>query len=219
MRNIFKSIKLDHAILKSYYKTMILYYVIGTVVGTISQNPAIAIAIVTIITAPFSGTYFSVYEKNNLNKLYGILPLNRSEVVIGRYLFALMIGVMNAVISIILAYILSYFVGSGISRLDFILYSSISFVFFCIFIGILFPLYNKFAFSKIYLYANLPIYILGVLGVFIVKRTNILKNIGQTLQYFNTHQNMIWITCIGIGLILLLLSCTLSIMIYRKTEL
>ncbi|HZK70196.1 MAG TPA: ABC-2 transporter permease [Clostridia bacterium] len=219
MSNVLKSIRLDNYILKAYYKTFIVVYVIAILIGIISQIPALTVVVVMVITAPFIGTYFSVYEKNNLNKLYGILPIGKYEVVIGRYLYALFLGIINGIVSGILAYIISIFINKGMDHLTFITCLSASFLYFCLFIAVEFPVYFKYAFSKVYIFTSLPFYLVFVVGAFIFKKTDILQYLSQIIQYFTSHQNMIWVTGIGLGLILLIISCPLSYFIYKKNEL
>ena len=218
MTNVLKSIHLDHSILKTHYKALIVLYAIAAVIGIIAQTPAITVAIVIIITAPFLGTYFSVYEKNNLDKLYGVLPLKKSEVVAGRYVYALLLGLVNGIIAGILAYVISLFTGNGMSFPDYLTYLALSFLGFCLFIGIVFPLYFKFPFSKIYIFANLPIYIFGVICTYIIKKTNILKYLVLIIQYFTSHQYMIWILGFGLGLFLLFISCLTSYAISNENQ-
>ncbi len=218
MNNILKSIKLDNFILKSHYKALLLLYVIAAMVGIFAIQ-ALTIAVVVIVTAPFIGTYFSLYEKNNLSKLYGILPLGKFEVVMGKYLFALVFGIVNGIASIILTYIISLFTNKGIDQLTLITFISASFFYFCLFISVLFPIYFKFAFSKVYIFANLPFYLVFVISAYLFKKTDILKQLKPIIQYFISHQNMIWVTGIGLGLILLIISCPLAYLIYKKSEL
>jgi hypothetical protein len=99
MRNILKSIRLDHQILKSYYSSFLGVYAAATLFGIISKIPGLTVAIVMAISAPFMGLYFSTYDKNNLGKLYGVLPLGKNEVISGRDLYALAFGVANGVLS------------------------------------------------------------------------------------------------------------------------
>ena len=219
MSNVLKSIRLDNYILKAYYKTFIVVYVIAILIGIISQIPALTVVVVMVITAPFIGTYFSVYEKNNLGKLYGILPLGKFEVVIGRYLYALFLSIINGIVSGILAYIISIFINKGMDHLTFITCLSASFLYFCLFIAVEFPVYFKYAFPKVYIFTSLPFYLVFVVGAFIFKKTDILQHLSQIIQYFTSHQNMIWVTGIGLGLILLIISCPLSCLIYKKNEL
>ena len=219
MSNVLKSIRLDNYILKTYYKAFIAVDAIAIIIGIITKIPALTVAIVLVITAPFIGTYFSVYEKNNLSKLYGILPLRKSEVVIGRYLYALFLVIINGIVSVIFAYIISLFANKGMDHITIVTILSASFFYFCLFIAVQFPIYFKYSFSKVYIFSNLPFYLVFVIGAYIFNKTNILKHLSQIIQYFTSNQNMIWVTGIGLGLILLIISCPLSYLIYKKNEL
>lgn len=95
-------------------------------------------------------------------------------------------------------------------------FSSASFLYFCLFIAVLFPIYFKYPFSKVYILANLLIYLITPIGLYVFKKTDLLKNLNQIIQYFTSNQYMIWITGIGVGLILLVISCSLSYLIYKK---
>ena len=48
-----------------------------------------------------TGYTFSVTEKNSMERLYGILPVKKSEMVMGRYLFVIVLGVIALVVSLI----------------------------------------------------------------------------------------------------------------------
>lgn len=219
MSNILKSMKLDAYILKLYYKSFIALYVLASVIGALTKIQVLTIVFIMIVTAPFIGLYFSVYEKNGLSRLYGVLPLGKAEVVMGRYLYALFLGITNGIVSVVLVYIISHFKGGQIDHLTLITAISVSFLYFCFFIAVLFPIYFKFPFSKVYIFANLPIYLIGVSGIFVIKKTDFLKNLGNAIQYFSSNQNMIWVTGFGAGLILLAISCYLSYLTYKKNEL
>src|SRR5665647_751572 len=122
MSNILKSIKLDHDIMKSRYSMFVIAYILGTFLAVISKTPIYGALVVMIISAPLTGQYFSIYEKNNLDKLYGVLPLRKSEVVIGRYIYALCIIVINGIIAAILAYIISFFTNKVMSGMESLTY-------------------------------------------------------------------------------------------------
>lgn len=220
MANIFKSIKLDHAVLKAYYKIFMGVYVLATIIAIVFKAPVVTIPVVIVVAAPFISVYFLVYERNNLSKLYGILPLRRSEVVIGRYTYALLFGILNEVFSGILAYVLSLILNAGISYLEFIIFFSAGFLYVCLYISIQLPLYFRFPFSKVYIFSNLPVYLVAVFLVYLFKRTDFLHQLNQAIQYYSSNQTMIWaITGLGLGLILVLVSCPLSFLIHQKSEL
>ena len=220
MANILKSVKLDHAVLKAYYKIFMGVYVLATIIAIVFKAPAVTIPVVIVVAAPFISVYFLVYERNNLSKLYGILPLRRSEVVIGRYTYALLFGILNEVFSGILAYILSLILNAGISYLEFLIFFSAGFLYVCLYISIQLPLYFRFPFSKVYLFSNLPVYLVAVFLVYLLKRTDFLHQLNQAIQYFSSNQAMIWvITGLGLGLILVIISGSFSWLIYQKNEL
>ena len=220
MANILKSVKLDHAVLKAYYMIFMGVYVLATIIAIVFKIPAITIPVVMVVAAPFISVYFFAYERNNLSKLYGILPLRRSEVVIGRYTYALLFGILNEVFSGILAYLLSRILNVGISSLEFLTFFSAGFLYVCLYISIQLPLYFRFQFSKVYIFSNLPVYLVAVFLVYLLKRTGFLHHLSQVIQYFPSSQEIIWaITGLGLGLILVMISCRLSFLIHQKSEL
>jgi hypothetical protein len=220
MANIFKSSRLDHAVLKVYYKIFMMVYVLAAFIAIVFKAPVVTIPVVTVVAAPFISVYFFVYERNNLGKLYGILPLRRSEVVIGRYTYALLFGMLNEILSGFLATILSQILHVGISYQEFLIFFSAGFLYICLYISIQLPLYFRFHYSKVYIFSNLPIYLVAVTLVYLFKRTIFLHQLSQTIQYFFSHQTMTWvITGIGLGLLLLLISCPLASLIRQRSEL
>jgi hypothetical protein len=220
MANILKSVKLDHAVLKAYYKIFMGVYVLAAIIAIVFKAPAVTIPVVMVVAAPFISVYFFVYERNNLSKLYGILPLKRSEVVIGRYTYALLFGILNEVFSGILATILSLILNAGISYPEFLIFFSAGFLYVCLYISIQLPLYFRFPFSKVYMFSNFPVYLVAVFLVYLFKRTDFLPKLSQVVQYFSSNQNMIWvITGLGLGLILVMISGSFSRRIYQKNDL
>ncbi len=220
MHPILKSIRLDHDILKVYYRSFILAaYGIAILIPTLTKIPGLAIVIVMVISAPFVGLNFLLYEKNNLSKLYGILPLGKNEVVIGRYLYALAFGIANSVAATLLAAVLSWAVNARMSPSDFLTWIFASFAYFCVYVAVQFPIYFGFTFSKVYLWTNLPIYLLVLVYDYLVRKEGLLLQLQPVIQYFTAHPNLIWATGIGLELLLLVISIPLSCLIHRRSEL
>ncbi len=217
MKSILRSIRLDHDILKVYYPaSLVAAYGLAILIATLSKKPGLAIVVVMTIAAPVVGLYFMLYDKNNLSKLYGILPLGKNEVVIGRYLYALAFGLANSLASSLLAFIISLAVNSRMSRLEFLIFACASLAYFCLYIAIQFPIYFKFSFSKVYALSNVPFY-LAALAAYYLFTKDIRQQ--QLFQYFTADPNRIWAACLVLGLLLLLISCPLSMLIHRKSEL
>lgn len=209
MNNILNSIKLDHDIMKSRYQMFMIAYILGIFLAVISKTPFFGALVVMVISAPLTGQYFSIYEKNDLKKLYGVLPLRKSEIVIGRYIYALCIVVLNGIIATILAYIISFLTNKGISNTESLTYLSAAFFYVCLMIAVIFPLYFKFSFSKVYVFSNLPFYLIFIITFAFTRKTDVLKQAGPAVQNLTSN---LTIAAIGLclGLILLTLSCLLS---------
>lgn len=209
MSNILKSIKLDHDIMKSRYPMFIIAYILGIFLAVLSETPIFGVLIVMVISAPLIGQYFSIYEKNNLEKLYGILPLRKFEVVIGGYIYALCIVVINGIIATILAYIISVLTNKGMSSTESLTYLSAGFFYVCLMIAVVFPLYFKFSFSKVYIFSNLPFYLMFIITFAFTRKTNVLQQTDSVTQYLTSNLTIAAIG-LGLGLILLTISCLLS---------
>ncbi len=219
MHPILKSMRLDHDIQKGYYRTFLaVAYGLAILIAGLAQKPGWAIVTVMTIAAPFVGSSFYLYEKNNLSKLYGILPLGKNEVVIGRYLYALAFGVANGIATSLLAYLIAWIVHARMSPLEFLTFAFAPFAYFCLYVAVLFPIYFEFPYSKVYIITNLPFPAVVALA-YLLRKDNLLQQLQQVIQYFTANQNMIWVTGFGLGLLLLLVSCPLSIWIHQKSEL
>ena len=219
MTDILKSIRLDHLILRSRYGSFAIIFLVGVVVAVVAKTPELAIAFPLVLSAPFICTYFSVYEKNGLSRLYGILPLGKKETVIGIYCLALLIVVVDAIIAAAFTYILSVVLHMPMTQVEFAAYVSVSFFYFCLVIAVLFPLYFRFSFSRIYVVSNLPFYLVFVASFLIVKKTDWLANLAQVFQYYVSHAYLIWVTGFGAGLALLLISFPLAYQIHKRADL
>lgn len=209
MNNILKSVKLDNEIVKSRY-IMFIIDIIGIFFAVITKVPIFGALIIMVISTPIAGQYFFVYEKNNLEKLYGVLPLSKSEVVIGRYIYALCIVVINGIIAATVAYIVSLLTNRVMSGSEFLTYLSVGFLYACLMVAVIFPLYFKFSFSKVYIFSNLPFYLIFVIIFVLTRKTNVLKQTGLTAQYLTSNLILIAAIGFGLGLTLLALSCLLS---------
>jgi hypothetical protein len=220
MNSIVKSMRLDHDILKVYYRTFLLAaYGLAILVSVLTQKTGFAMVIVMAISGPFVGLIFWLYEKNNLSKLYGILPLGKNEVVLGRYLFALAFGIANGITASILAYGISWIINSRMSQLEFLTIAGASFAYFCLYIAVEFPIYFEFTLTRVYIFSNVPLYLAIVAAAYLFRRDNLLQQLQQVIQYFTANPNRVWIASLGLGLLLLVISCPLSFWIHQKSEL
>ncbi len=217
MNNLNASIKLNFYILKSLFTlTLLATLVVSVIAAVISYYPSLVIGII-LMTSAFSMTsIFSVSEKNNLDSLYGALPVRRREIVIGRFLLALLIGVVNAVLGIMLTLAISFIFNIEVSSLEIIGWVCGSFFLFCLIVSIQFPIYFRYDFSKVSAIANTPIIILFVGCSALIKTRPELYS--QTIDFFIDNQHMIWIIWIGGALLLVGLSSLVSSLLFERRD-
>ena len=101
MNNILKSTKLDFSLVKPYIKVIGFTMLLPIAFAAINRSILTGVSFAMCFIAMTTGYTFSVTEKNSMERLYGILPIKKSEMVTGRYLFVLALGAMALVVSLI----------------------------------------------------------------------------------------------------------------------
>jgi len=219
MNNIYQVTKLDYYLINSYYGRLLIIYAVGILSAVSTPSSLAIISMGFVISVFFGGLPFSVSEKNNLDKLYGILPLKKFEVVAGRYFYALTFGIINGIILGCLAYFVPLFLNKGMmNQLTLIAFLSVYFLYFCLSVSISYPIYYKFGFTKAYVFTVLPFFAIVIGCALIASKTSVLNNLAQVIQFFILHSYMILIIGIGLGLLLLITSFFFSYGIFIRSE-
>ena len=103
MNNILKSARLDFFLVLPYSKRIILADIIMPVFYTFTTESILSAVSFTMCMAAILSCYtFSVSEKNGMEKLYGVLPVTKKELVLGRYVFTCLMGLFSLIMAIIL---------------------------------------------------------------------------------------------------------------------
>lgn len=101
MSNILKAAKLDFSLVKPYVKVISFTMLFPIAFAAVNRSILTGVSFAMCFIAMTTGYTFSITEKNSMDRLYGILPVKKSEMVIGRYLFVLALGTLALVISLI----------------------------------------------------------------------------------------------------------------------
>jgi len=218
MNSIFQVLKLDYFTVKTAYSKIIVVYFISILLGLLTL-PIMPIIIIMFFSVSFSGLTFSITEKNNCEKLYGILPINRKEIVTGRYLFGFLLGTVNLVISVISAYIIAIFIKQQIDTFALSLTITFAFCYYGFAVSISYPIYYKISFSKSYIFITLPLYLLILLMAFLSEKTNFIETIGRILQYFTKHYILFLFYGFILSISMLIISAVISYGIFKNSEL
>ena len=79
MSNILKSTKLDIALVKPYFKTICFTLLLPIVFAAINRSLLTGVSFAMCFIAMTTGYTFSITEKNSMDRLFGILPVRKSE--------------------------------------------------------------------------------------------------------------------------------------------
>lgn len=147
MSNILKSTKLDIALVKPYFKTICFTLLLPIVFAAINRSLLTGVSFAMCFIAMTTGYTFSITEKNSMDRLFGILPVRKSELVIGRYVFVLAMGLLSLIISLIAQPLVLKVLGETVGVFD-IVTAAIAGVF-------LFALYTVFQIPGYYKYGSI----------------------------------------------------------------
>ncbi len=100
MTNILKIVKLDFALIKPYIKIILIAMLSPLIIMYSMKDMISGILFLMCFMAMTSGYTFSVAEKNDLGRLYGLLPISRNNIVTGKYLFIIIQGIVLNVLGV-----------------------------------------------------------------------------------------------------------------------
>lgn len=109
---------MDFALIKPYIKVICFTMLLPAAFAAINRSLLTGVAFAMCFIAMTTGYTFSITEKNGMERLYGILPVKKSEMVIGRYLFILALGAIALAVSIIIQPIVLRLMGERVETQD-----------------------------------------------------------------------------------------------------
>ena len=200
MSNILKSTKLDIALVKPYFKTICFTLLLPIVFTAINRSLLTGVSFAMCFIAMTTGYTFSIAEKNNMERLFGILPVRKSELVIGRYVFVLAMGLISLIISLIAQPLVLKVLGETVGVFD-IVTAAIAGVF-------LFALYTVFQIPGYYKYGSIKgrVFMYIPVAGFLITLLLISKN--------PVGENKLLFTVINSPVLLMLLAVIFAIAMY-----
>ena len=221
MNRILKSARLDFFAAGSTVTTMALYFFLNTILSFYIKNPLITIS----NGAMFAMTLSAIIFLNQNNKLYGILPVKRWEVVAGRYIYGVSVGAVNLMLSYILAFIVSivFNIYSTFEIMNTCLppMLALMFIYYCLMTGIYYPMCFAFGYKNI---MSIPIILTYILINMFVTPFLYTANpdspgwLNRHGQFITKYPLFTIAAGIIIGLIIIVISAVISNMIYKKKE-
>lgn len=157
MSNIWKSAKLDFSLVKPYVKTICFTMVLPVVFAAINRSLLTGISFAMCFIAMTTGYTFSITEKNSMERLYGILPIRKSDMVIGRYIFIIIMGLTALIFSLVSHPVILTILGESISIFDYISAAVIGIFLFALYTVFQLPGYYRFGSIKGRVFMYIPV--------------------------------------------------------------
>jgi len=234
MTRILNAAKLDYLTGRFYLALYPILFLVGLLIGTVAKMPIFTIVLVIVLAVFIAGGVFSVNERNHGEKMYATLPLDRRDMVIGRYVYALVLGILATIIASLLGFLASWISGADMGQLGpargslattpamatmiFWFAVGFAFLYFCFAIAVAFPIYFRFGFSRSYIFTMLPLYLVVLGALLVTRKLNPSLDLNNTIQFFINHTYLLPIIGVVAGLILMAISIVISIGIYKNKE-
>lgn len=216
MNNIISCIKLDFYTIKKRQILFFIAFLIVLMPVGIVFSPEVSIG--SILFAEFCVTgCFQVGEKSSYNKLHGVLPVKRYEIVIGRFLFLLVVVAFTIGISLIETIIISNFKTGDLTEMINTFEISYPLIISCFFAVTSFFAAIDFACSFSFEQSKAQfLSIIGVIAIVALINPIVTKIKWQDVFDSSTYYTGVFIL---IGVTLLIISCIISCFVYNKREL
>lgn len=166
MNNILKSTKLDIELVSPYFKTICFTLLIPLAFVLINRSLFTGVSFAMSFIAMTTGYTFTITEKNSMDRLYGILPIRKNELVIGRYVFVVILGIFALIFSLITQPLILIALGERILITDIITTAIEGVVLFALYTVFQIPGYYKFGSIRGRVFMYIPV--VGFLAVLLI---------------------------------------------------
>ncbi len=163
MTSVLKIIKLDYALIKPYIKIILIALLSPIVIMFTMKDVISGTLFCMCIMAMTSGYTFSVAEKNDLSRLYGLLPISRNDIVTGKYLFIFIEGIILNLIGISANAIVLTILKVNFTPGDILVGFSVGHVVYCFFTAVQLPFLFKYGGIKGRFFTFIPF--LGIFSI------------------------------------------------------
>lgn len=157
MCDIWRTTKLDFSLIRPYVKTICFTMILPVVFAAINRSLLTGVSFAMCFIAMTTGYTFSIVEKNAMERLYGILPVRKSDLVVGRYIFIIIMGLTALIFSLIVHPVILTFLGVPISAAEFAGAATIGIFLFALYTVFQLPGYYKLGSIKGRVFMYIPV--------------------------------------------------------------
>lgn len=214
--NIKKQIKLDLISIKPYLtiKNFIIFFGIGIFYMFINNGPNSIISMSMFLAMLYSSYPFLVGENSGIDGLYKLLAIDSKDVVIGRYILALLFYFASSILGCTFYLIVATIKDFPID-LDILYGIGINFLVFVIIICLQNPIYFKYGYAKAKTWILLPIFIIGIIGMI---AGFFIKDFERVINFIYQNKELIIIFSIILLILVIAISFKLAVKFYKKRD-
>lgn len=148
MSNIMKRAKFDYQLLKPYTKSILFTMVVPVAFVVLNRSLLTAVSF-AMCTIAMSASYpFAIEEKSGMERLYGFLPVSKTDLVIGRYLTSACVGLVALCFSILVDSAVLLSLGESVEITELMMIFIYGAVMHSLYIGFQIPGYYQFGSIK-----------------------------------------------------------------------
>ncbi len=215
MHNIWKSAKLDFSLVKPYVKTICFTMILPVVFAAVNRSLLTGISFAMCFIAMTTGYTFSITEKNAMERLYGILPIRKSDMVIGRYIFIIIMGLTALVFSLVSHPVILIILGETVSVFDFMSAAATGIFLFTLYTVFQLPGYYKLGSIKGRVFMYIPV------AGFLITLLLITKTpVGESRLLFTVINSpaLLMLSAVVLVIAMYVISISVSIKILKNKE-
>ncbi len=190
MSSILKLLRLDKALIKPYNKYFLVIFLAPLIVIYSYKEFIPGIVFSMIMMSMTSAYTFTIAEKNDINRLYGLLPVSKKDIVLGRYIFTAILGFAGAFIAIIMNAIILTLAKIPLKTDDILYGFGAGLILYFFFTGVQLPGYFKLGSIKGRFLSFIPLVGLFFMGE-LVKALDLTDSYGFTIEVLNNPYGML----------------------------
>lgn len=141
--------RLDVRSVAPYGRAQVLVMVLVVpLFASLTGEPATAVVMAAVFATFLASYPFAIADKNDLDTLYGMLPVSRRALVAGRYVFALALYVASTLLGGVMAAVIAAIRHEPVALADAALVAAISFAIYCVVVALQHPFFWAMGYTK-----------------------------------------------------------------------
>lgn len=215
MNDTLKATRLDFSLIRPYMKNICLTMVIPAAFVILNRSLLTGVSFAMCLLAMTAGYTFSISEKNGMDRLYGILPISKKDLILGRYLYTCLMGLLGILFSIIVHPLILKALGETIQLFDICLATVLGIFMFTLYTVFQLPGYYKYGPINGRIFMYIPV--VGYLAILLfISKLDLTNN--PVIAALIGNPIVLIIVVLLICIIAYLLSIIVSIKVMRKKE-